>query len=247
MRKPAPKRKKKAPRSKDFKSPLKAIRKIIKKIRAPKEKLVIKKTFSKFIKIEPPRQEPEQPWTDSRLPAYYAEDELVLMVRDPWWLFAYWEVTPGREAQVMAEISRRGLYREKTVLRVYDRTGQGEGADGNFFDIEIYYLNSNWYVDVGRPDCEWVTEIGIKTRDGQFFALVRSNVVRTPPFGISDVLDEEWMMPDEMYFKLLKVIGGLEGSGGSMDIRRLLEKYIRQSPSSENSSRFSKAVSLQNK
>ncbi len=232
--------------------PLKALGKFVKKIRPKtalkkplkklKEKLVLKRSFSRILK-EPAVSQAVQAssasvFVDHRLPEYYGEDKFVLLVRDPWWLFAYWEVTPGREAHVMGEISARGLRRQKTVLRVYDLTA----APSVFFDIEIQHLNNNWYIDVGQPDREWAAEIGFKTEDGQFFVLVRSNAVRTPSFGISDVLDEEWMMPDEMYFKLLGVIGGFEGVGSSMEIRKMFERRIRQAISSENSPKLSKSV-----
>ncbi len=262
MKNPAPKRKKLSPPKKVLKSPFKTIGKIIKKIRGagkkitlrprvsvkpPKEKLVIKKSFSKIVKSRPSPlavegSHPAEAWqSDRRLPEYYAEDKLVLLVRDPWWLFGYWEVTPGRQAQVLADLSSNGLGVEKTVLRVYDITGTSIEAPITFFDIEINYLNSNWYIDVGQPDREWIAEIGFRTHGGQFFTLVRSNAVKTPSFGISDVLDEEWMMPDEMYFKLLGVIGGLEGAGSSMEIRKLLEKYVRHSVSSHSSPKIPNA------
>ncbi len=236
---------------KALKVPFKAIGKVIKKIKPkislkkPKEKLVLKKSFSKIGKNSPVSEgastSPESVFINRRLPAYYEEDKLVLLVRDPWWLFAYWEVTPGCEARVMAEISAKGLRRQKTVLRVYDLTASSFGVSPVFFDIEIHHLNNNWYIDVGQPDREWAAEIGYRTEDGQFFALVRSNAVRTPSFGISDVLDEEWMMPDEMYFKLLGIIGGFEGIGDSMEVRKMFERRLRQSISSENSPKLSPA------
>ncbi len=245
---------------KALKSSFKAMRKVIKKIasipkkqltrrrispKIPKEKLVLKKYFSKIIKAsEAEQQSTAQAFDspDNRLPAYYAEDKLVLLVRDPWWLFGYWEVTPGREAQVMHELSMNGLEREKIVLRVYDVTGLSGGISEIYFDIQIEHLNSNWYIDTGRPDRQWMAEIGIVARGGRFFPLVRSNVVQTPSFGISDALDEEWLMPDEMYFKLLGVIGGFESAGSSMEVRKLIERRVRHSLASENSPKLSKAA-----
>ena len=260
MKKKAPKKNFLLSSKKALKSPLKAIGKVVKKIKASgkkislrpkilikksKEKLVLKRSFSKIIKdpVVPKTAQllSEPAVADRRLPEYYGEDKIVLLVRDPWWLFAYWEVTPGCEARVMAEISVKGLRRQKTVLRVYDLTAASSGTPPVFFDIEIQHLNNNWYIDVGQPDREWAAEIGFKTEDGQFFVLIRSNTVRTPSFGISDVLDEEWMMPDSIYFKLLGVIGGFEGIGNSMEIRKMFERRIRQSASSESSPKLASA------
>jgi len=78
-------------------------------------------------------------------------------------------------------------------------------------------------------------EVGVRTREGRFFMLVRSNVVRTPRFGVSDVLDEEWMLPDELYWKLFGM-SGLGRQKSSLDVREILERYLKSVVSSERPS-----------
>ena len=151
------------------------------------------------------------------LPDRYNEDKMVLLVRDPWWIFAYWEVTPGREQEVTSRMTEEGLARESTVLRVYDVTDTSFEHAHSYFDIGTGSAN-NWYVDVGAPDRQWVAELGFRARGGRFFMLVRSNVVRTPRSGVSDVLDEEWMMPDEFYRKLFGPSGGVLNAGSSLNL-----------------------------
>lgn len=180
---------------------------------------------------------------DDRIPTHYGEDRLALLTRDPWWLFAYWEVTPARQSEVAREIERANGRPSscRTVLRVYDVTGGlAPSRSNSFFDIELNFQTDNWYVDVGKPDREWMAEIGFRDDKGRFFVLVRSNRVRTPAFGISEVLDEEWMLPEEVYFRLIGRSLGAGASGNSMDIRRLLEKYLKNVVSSENSSQISR-------
>lgn len=92
---------------------------------------------------------------------------------------------------------RRQLRPEKKVLRVYDVTNVSWPSAHSFFDIEIGFA-ANWYIEVGVPNRQWIAEIGWLSQDGQFFSLVRSNVVRTPRHGLSEVVDEEWMMPDAL-------------------------------------------------
>ncbi len=178
------------------------------------------------------------------LPAHYGDDKIVLLVRDPWWIYAYWEVTEGRQARAREEIRRQGLEPDKLALRVYDVTGASIEAPRSFFDIEVVFLASNWYIDVGIPDRDWVAELGLRTRDGRFFPLVRSNVVRTPRFGVSDVIDEEWMVPDEIYWKLFGLSGGLADRRSSLDVREILEKYLRSIASSEGLSSFSQSAKM---
>ncbi len=223
------------------KSAKKAIRKIVKKaIKAIKKraenrprspKKIIRKVFL------PPQHAPVQStassaMADHRLPAYYGEDKLVLLVRDPWWLFAYWEVTQTRHEEVVREVQRAGHREWKTILRVYDVTQASLAKSRSFFDIELNFYTDNWYIDVGLPDREWMAEIGLRAGDGRFFVLVSSNKVRTPAFGISDVLDEEWMLPESVYYRLIG-LSGVNAQQGSMDIRKILEKYLKRFISSE--------------
>ena len=166
------------------------------------------------------------------IPSRYGDNKIVLLVRDPWWIYTYWEVTPERENEVLEAIRRAGQSKEKVALRVYDVTGMSLPSTHCFFDIEIGGLANNWYIDVGKPDREWIVELGVRTREGNFFMLVRSNTVRTPRFGLSDVLDEEWMMPDDLYRKLLSLTGSLEYQKNSLSVREGWERYLRSIASS---------------
>ena len=185
---------------------------------------------------------PEPAHEDNRLPSFYNEDRLTLLVRDPWWLFSYWEITPQLEKKVLAGMESKHRADKKTVLRVYDVTGVALPASHSFFDIELNFFTNNWYIDVGRPAREWMLELGYRA-GGRFYPLIRSNRVQTPSFGISDVLDEEWMLPDDIYYRLIGRSLGSESTGGSMDIRKLLEKYLRNVVSSERLPESSKKVS----
>lgn len=184
---------------------------------------------------------PEPPSAAFELPASYGDNKIALLARDPWWVYAYWEVTADHEARLLRVIESLGTQREKLILRIYDVTGGGVESPRSFFDIEVSFLTGNWYVDVGIPDRDWVAELGIRTRDGRFFMLVRSNVARTPRFGVSEILDEEWMLPDEIYWKLFGLSGGLADRRSSLDVREILEKYLKSIVSSAGLSSFGRA------
>jgi hypothetical protein len=184
--------------------------------------------------FKPPAPIAPAPPTDDRVPSHYGDNKLVLLVRDPWWLFAYWEIEDGHHQEIARQIARDGHKNRKTVLRVFDVTGAGLPKFNSFFDIELNVYSDNWYIDVGVPDREWMAEIGYRTNEGLFYVLARSNRVRTPAFGISDVLDEEWMLPEDIYCRIIGLTLGLGSQGGSMDIRKLLERYMRGVISSES-------------
>ena len=160
-----------------------------------------------------PRGEPS-----FELPSSYGHTTIVALVRDPWWIFSYWEVTPETEQAVRGRIPPAERAGAVSILRVHDVT-DGE-SDAPCFDIALRNLAQCWYIHVGRPDRAWIVEIGLRTPRGGFYQWARSNRVRTPRHGPSDVIDEEWMSVEEDYWKLFGVAGGFGIGQSSMDIRR---------------------------
>ncbi len=188
--------------------PVRSIKKVLRRIRS--------KISRKPLKIK--EIEKRHDFSAPNLLEFYGDNRIVLLAKDPWWLFAYWEVTAGRRKEVLEMIRDQRLSPEKTVLRVYDAMDTSFSRRLSFFDIELNFIATNWYIDVGFPNHPWVVELGIRTREGFFFALVKSNTVRTPRFGVSDVLDEEWMMPDDLFWKLFGLSGGFAGQKSSLAV-----------------------------
>lgn len=115
------------------------------------------------------------------LPEAYGRDYLVLVARDPWWLFAFWEITPATQEQARATLGAEAGG-AATVLRLTedeDARGATNGAAPSL-DVEIAAGAHSWYVNVGRPATAYRAEIGLRTASGRFVPLARSNVVRTP-------------------------------------------------------------------
>lgn len=136
----------------------------------------------------------------------YNEDKIVLMVRDPYWVFTYWEVTPARIEKEKAWFG----WNSKLCVRLYDITGvQFNGANAiGYFDQEVYERLGNWYFDLGRPTHSFCAELGLLSPEGRFLTLARSNYITMPRDGVSDVLDEEWMLLEEDFWKLYGFPGG---------------------------------------
>jgi len=146
----------------------------------------------------------------SELPAQYGKDEMVLQVRDPWWLHCYWEVSPGTWERLRQSLKEL-FFSAKKVLRVYDISQiifNGKNAH-RFFDIEINQETSSWYIDVGGSGRSWCIDYGLNLPNGEFITVLRSNVVTTPLDGPSWITDEEWMVPEEMFGRLYGMGFGL--------------------------------------
>jgi hypothetical protein len=110
------------------------------------------------------------------IPEHYHKTEGVLMVRDPNWAFAYWEIAEQRRAELESE---PGLL--QLVLRVHDvELVDFNGSNSNsYFDIPIQFSDSSWYIYLPHPDCSYLFELGYLNRQG-YRILARSNAIRTP-------------------------------------------------------------------
>lgn len=162
------------------------------------------------------------------LPAQYGVDKMVLLVRDPWWLYTYWELKYETVERLKSELKDE-FYKAKRVLRVYDVTNiifNGSNAN-RFFDIQIHEFANNWYIDAGAPGKSWCVDLGLKLSDGRFITILRSNVAQTPLDGPSWITDEEWMIPDDMFARLYGMGFGL---GRSSPVGKAWRERMVSSP-----------------
>ncbi len=169
------------------------------------QETAIEKT--KFYTVEAPRMPRVMP---QDLPGEYGQDKIVLQVRDPRWIHAYWEIKGSTYERLKNELKDE-FYRAKRILRVYDVSQiifDGKNAH-RFFDIQISEGANNWYIDTGGPGRSWCVDLGLLLTDGRFITIVRSNTVCTPIEGPSGLMDEEWMIPEDMFARLYGMGFGL--------------------------------------
>lgn len=143
-----------------------------------------------------PRPAPEY----AGLPHAYGEDRIVMMVRDPYWAFAYWEIEPARIEREKAWFG----WDSRLAVRIYDITGvnfDGTNANG-YYDQEVYDRIGDWYFDLGRPTHSFCADIGLLSPEGKFLTLARSNYITMPRDSASDIIDEEWMILEEEFARL---------------------------------------------
>jgi hypothetical protein len=160
------------------------------------------------------------------LPGGYGKDKMVLNVRDPWWLHTFWEVSVGTLERVKQAL-KDAFHSARKTLRVYDVTNVNfNGNNANrYFDIDIHHEATNWYIDTGGPNRSWCVDYGLKLSNGEFFTILRSNIVHTPSDGPSHITDEEWMIPDEMFGRLY---GMGFGFGKSSPVGKAWQERMRK-------------------
>ncbi len=162
-----------------------------------------------------------KPW---EFPGGYDDNKIVLLVRDPYWLYAYWEVNGRRRGEIAREIGQEQLDRSREVLRVYETAGW------HSFDVIIDGGARSWYLKVPEPNRTYCVDIGFLTPDGRFIAAARSNYVTTPLDRMSDVIDEQWLTPD--WERMYALSGGFGIGRGSEEIRELMRRRLEQESSS---------------
>jgi hypothetical protein len=110
------------------------------------------------------------------IPERYQKTEAVLIVRDPNWAFAYWEITEHSQAELKSE---PGF--EQLVLRVHDveLVAFDGGNSNSYFDIPIQFSDNSWYIYLPHPNCSYLFELGFLCGQ-EYRILARSNVIRTP-------------------------------------------------------------------
>lgn len=157
----------------------------------------------------------------SGLPSGYAQDIIVLQVRDPCWIHSYWEIAEHTWKRLRREFPVIISGSFKRVLRVYDVSHiifTGDNAH-RFFDIEVTLESNNWYIDTQGPGRSWCVDLGLLFEDSNFITVVRSNAVSTPLEGPSWITDEEWMVPEEMFTRLYGTGVGMGSS--SLKLKKL--------------------------
>lgn len=179
------------------------------------------------------QQPPPAPEEIPHLPEYYGDTKVVLMIRDPYWAYVYWEINDELRQREGIE---RFNHDKKMLLRVYDVTDiQFNGSNAHsFYDIYINDYALSWFVNLPSPGRSYCVELAYIDNRGHFKVIARSNVSQAPRDTMSDVIDEEWMTLDDKYNELYYLSGGyrLSELTGSENISKLLGARMQEQLSS---------------
>jgi len=167
--------------------------------------------------------------TSGEISTHYDESRVVLMIRDPHWIHAYWELAERSLSQARDYFGPRWST-TKHILRVYDITGTNLDDKENLssFDVAIDPEGSNWYVNVPSADRNYCIEIGILGTGGDFFSLARSNAIRPPRSDVSDVVDEKWARKEEDFEEVYTLSGAHQIGIGSLEAREQLAQRFEE-------------------
>ena len=155
-------------------------------------------------------------------------DRIVLMVRGPHWLHAFWEVTPRSIDRARAALGQE-WHTARPVLRIVqlDSDLQNSAAEKVIREIGVHGGVKNWFIDVRDPlRCR--VELGYRATGGRFHVLGRSNAVSTPVTAQGDTLDVHWGEIAGDCDRIYAMSGGFSGDTAPADLQELFTERMRR-------------------
>jgi hypothetical protein len=172
------------------------------------------------------------------------KDRLVVMVRDPYWLHAYWELSRKSIERTKVALGQY-WHAARPVLRVYEivRDGTSSAARRSLRDVEIHGGVNNWYIDVRNPPTNYQLDIGYLASEGRFFCLARSNTVSTPPAVSGDAFDRNWAEVAKDSDRIFALSGGYSDREAHGDLKEVFEERLQRPVGEPSGVRFGRGAS----
>jgi hypothetical protein len=128
-----------------------------------------------------PRELPPRVFEEERFifPETYGVNRVRLLVKDPHWLFAHWDVDPRVREGLRREKGERVAVLARLTLRLTDDHGGIGGA------TVLPEGARSWYLRAVPGHRSYRVELGITLPSGEYRSLARSNAVSTPRMGPS--------------------------------------------------------------
>ena len=163
--------------------------------------------------------------------AAVTKDRILLAVSNPYWLNAYWEISPNSIQRAEAAL-RQDWHGSRMIIRLFDVTSLDTTSTSEtpVKDVVIHGPGQNWYIDVPQPPRMYRADIGYVSRRGEFYVLARSNIVTPPKAGGAEPgtdIESEWDDNDAKWKaeRILAMSTGFE-STGSPELRELFEERL---------------------
>ena len=166
-------------------------------------------------------------------------DRLVLMVRDPFWLHVYWEVSAKTMERAKVALGHV-WYTSVPVLRLFRLSADGTGAPKRQLirDVPVHGGVNNWYLDVTNPPSTFIVELGYLTREKKFHPTLSSNIVETPQQQVIDELeklDGNWKGVADDLGRVFKLSSG---ERHNQELKEVMEEQLGRPMSPQLLSRY---------
>lgn len=157
------------------------------------------------------------------LPDIYSDTKIVLLLRDPFWAFAYWDIHNLDLMKVKESNPDLELF-----LRVYELEHPDDDiaeALGSF-EIPVQETDTSWYINLPNPSRGYKVELFCDCMEncGEVFLMAKSNAVESP--GGYWLEHTESLKTQDRELDLL--LSGLSDAYGTVTDNPLIEKILTE-------------------
>jgi hypothetical protein len=131
--------------------------------------------------------EPAEPGA-LELPEAYGTGRLLLVARDPHWLYTHWDFTRQQQQAYNALSADRHL-----VVRLHTEPLTAEPKE-----IHVHPESRHWFIEVERAGAKYVAELGYYDRARQWTSIATSKQTATPPDRRSPDKSAEFVCVEEI-------------------------------------------------
>jgi len=172
-------------------------------------------------------------------PIVKGEDRLILMVRDPYWIHAHWDIMRHSVDRAKAALAEN-WHTVKPILRLLklDDSGTTNNSEVIHRDIEIHGGVRNWYIDVDSPPSRFKLLMGYLCANGRFYELARSNIVLTPAPGGKEATDDHWADIATDAEHIYSMSGGYGDDTQTADLTEVFEERLKRTMDADVLSQF---------
>ncbi len=110
------------------------------------------------------------------IPDRYNETKIVLLLRDPQWAFAYWDINDLENDALQNDMFFEGYF-----LRVYEHSSSDFSADNvdTYFDIPVSESDNRWYINLVNGG-KWYSVGLFAVTHNREKHIAQSNTVKSP-------------------------------------------------------------------
>lgn len=156
------------------------------------------------------------------------KDRIILVVRDPYWIQAYWEITRSSVSRARAAFAGN-WHAAQPVLRLLKISNDGNtnAVEQIVEEIPIHGGVSNWFINVKTDAKNYRVVIGYLCKEsGRFHLISKSNEVAMPK--ASEASDCTWNDITNDAQRYYSLSGGNDSNLASADLRAVFEEKSRQ-------------------
>ena len=156
------------------------------------------------------------------------KDRMALVVRDAWWLQAYWEITRTSVQRARAAFAGN-WHNAQPMLRLVkiSNSGNTNAVEEVVQEIPIHGGLSNWFINVEKQDENYRVFIGYLCKEsGKFHLICKSNEILMPK--ASEAVDCAWNDITNDAQRFYSLSGGNNPQLASADLRNIFEEKARQ-------------------